>query len=732
MKIHLTVILLLCLLVWRSAASQDSSPIKIPTDRLLFHDNVNRQQSRLLNKDGVVDISADAFTNLNVTESLLNGVNTLQEKIETDTALSNNAKKKYLRSLEAMLRGFNDNWSRPDFSPSLAPALVQAFSECMALDRNNESILPVIAKNEYGTGKILVECFLLPSENPGIAASRIELIRKYCALHPDDVLHTLTFNPNIYFADSLISVVARRDIRKFYDYAAVHNLLGSRIRRHPDTLVKVIARMANSRSGQIYFPFIDNLLRGTMTFEDIDNVKANDVALYRLMVKTRIEYCARMLPPYRDTAMGMKMLTYNISRKAKEYFISAINALHSVNDENVRFRRLDGLTPQELYYLAVLGEDEIYTSSFVKGVYPRIFQRMLTPRGDSLIISVKGDYFRKFIKMCAGYNTLNHFLASMDKDNANLLMKAFIIGLERTQGMEEAVDVADSYSSIIDKNPGLAAFVLGEARRNYDKNLENENRRGAVIYRLLKILFESADTAGKTDLSKELGIPPVYSVDYNSLKDDSGRVVMQAFFYGDEDKDGQHSFTSFMSMFRNRADWKVTENKEWVSIAARKGHPLMIFANRPLFGENDPEEHAINNLSDYLFDRKIKPTIYIHRGHSFHVKSTLRRIMPSARIVVLGSCGGYNNINDVLTISGDAHIISSKQTGTMHINEPIIQSLNACLTSGKNIDWIAMWKELGARFNSGDAREKFDDYIPPYKNLGAIFIKAYNRSMAAE
>ncbi len=39
--------------------------------------------------------------------------------------------------------------------------------------------------------------------------------------------------------------------------------------------------------------------------------------------------------------------------------------------------------------------------------------------------------------------------------------------------------------------------------------------------------------------------------------------------------------------------------------------------------------------------------------------------MPAtARIVVLGSCGGYNNLSEVLKISEDAHIISSKQVGT--------------------------------------------------------------------
>jgi hypothetical protein len=48
---------------------------------------------------------------------------------------------------------------------------------------------------------------------------------------------------------------------------------------------------------------------------------------------------------------------------------------------------------------------------------------------------------------------------------------------------------------------------------------------------------------------------------------------------------------------------------------------------------------------------------------------------------------------------------------------------------GHNIDWISMWRELKKKFATGDAKEMFDDYIPPYKNLGAIFIKAYRKSM---
>jgi hypothetical protein len=205
--------------------------------------------------------------------------------------------------------------------------------------------------------------------------------------------------------------------------------------------------------------------------------------------------------------------------------------------------------------------------------------------------------------------------------------------------------------------------------------------------------------------------------------------VQQVFFYGDEDKDGQHSYESFMKMFTNRKEWKVESNDEWTSITSLKGKPVVILANKPLLGPDDPDAKAQAELKDYMFAKNLKPTIVIHRGHSYHLPSTLKQLAPTAKIVVLGSCGGYNNLNEVLTVCEDAHIISSKQVGTRTVNEPILQAINQNLLAGSNIDWVSLWSDLGTKFKDKASREKFDDYIPPYKNLGAIFIKAYRKSM---
>ncbi|HEY0679019.1 MAG TPA: hypothetical protein VGD17_12080 [Chitinophagaceae bacterium] len=733
MRLFLLAFLLLPLILAAQTNAQPYVyPFTVARDRMLWHDNVDKEQRKLVNSSGNVQLSRDESINLQIEDAFIRKLDQFQEKLELDSTFTNNDKKKYLKSLELMLRGFNQSWNKKDHSPSHAPAVLKAFMEAMQLDYAGKSIQPVIESYPYGVGKIIVECFMYPSPNSGVEPSRIVLIGKYLELHPDETFAVLSRNPELPFVDSMIAVAGHANPRKLYDYAAGSNRLSNRIRNHKDDLVKTVSRMANSRSGQLYFPFLDNIMKGNIRFEDVDNVKENEREYYRLLVRTRVDYARRVLPPVKDTAWEMSALTDMLARKAKDHFIREINGLHAVEDENVRFRKLDGLSPQELYYLIVLGEDEIYTSSYL-GVYKRIFQRISSGAGDSLLMSVNGDYFRKFIKMAAGYNTLNDFLGRMSKENANTLMKAFIIGLERTNGLEDAVDVADSYSSIMDKSPALASLVLQEVNWNYRKNVSDNNQRGTVIYKLLKTLFESTDSTKKIDLSAVLGIPPVYTVDYKSLCDDSGRVIQQVFFYGDEDKDGQLSYANFMGMFRGKPEWKITENSDWVTITAAKGKPVVIFANKPLYGADDPDARAQAKLNEYMQERKLKPTVVIHRGHSYHLKYTLNQLAPSAKIVVLGSCGGYNNLNDVLTISEDAHIISSKQVGTKTVNEPILQAINSTVVNGRSIDWISMWRDLGTRFqNETAAKEKFDDYIPPYKNLGAIFIKAYRKAMETD
>jgi hypothetical protein len=66
--------------------------------------------------------------------------------------------------------------------------------------------------------------------------------------------------------------------------------------------------------------------------------------------------------------------------------------------------------------------------------------------------------------------------------------------------------------------------------------------------------------------------------------------------------------------------------------------------------------------------------------------------------------------------------------GKTAVNQPFFNLLMEKARNGNNIDWIPFWEELEKKVKV----EGFEDYIPPYKNLGAIFIKAYTKAMGDE
>jgi len=710
-----------------------SDTSNVPLSRQVFHDKIKAEQKRADKADGKLDgiIKASNIddVNMEITDAVMRRINVLRNDIEKDTALStNNDKIRYLRFVESLLKSFNADWRSHKFSPVLAPVLVNNFSAMVKANIKGESITGLIEQVPYEVGIINAEIF---KENEGYKESKKILFLKFCELYPDKILSNIAPYVNESFADSLVVVAFNNNPTQLYSFAQATTTPQSKlIKRNTDNRIKTVVQLSKLKDALFYFPFLDDLISGKQKLEDIAKLiengkqKYDSVGYYKLLVKTQIIYYNRLV--HRDTPvamLGVDGLTDMLKRKAIQHFITPINDLHEVDNPAIRFKAINPLNPQELYYMMVLGENEIFTSSY-KNSFDRMMQRLgPAPRGDSLLMSVNFDHFKKFIKMAAGYNRLDTFLRTM-KNTSETLMKAFVSNLENTGTLEDAVDVADSYGSI--KNHDLLNSMLRYVSDNETRCKKNDNQRGQKLYSLLKIIFLSADSVNHIDLSKEIGIPPIYTIDYNAVADDSGRVIQQVFFYGD--KDGKDSYNSFLSSFP-KTEWQLTQTKEWTEIKSLKGKPIWIYANLPLDNATDKDADAQKDLIDYLEAHNLRPGVVIHRGHSYHLPYTIEQLPESAKIIMLGSCGGYKNLKQILDYAPDAHIISTKQIGARDINKPIIEAINNTLRNGKNIDWREMWNELENNFSKGprDKKDLFDDYIPPQKNLGALFIKAYNR-----
>lgn len=683
---------------------------QVPLMRQMYHDKIDKLQADILKINKI---------NANVVKD---GVDNMQIDIEVNASLDNNNKITYLRGLEDVLNSFDKGYRSKIVKADDAASIVNAYREAMQLQKTNKSILPVVQKNNLETGNILITAFPF-TKNEGIPAAKDILIYKAIERKPENALMILTKNPNVSFADSIIQWYAYNNPDELYNYVPVNNALSKRIAKQTDARTMAIVRMANTPQGRLYYPFLDDLTAGRTTFNAIDSALAdidneNSDAYYKFLVKTQINNAGRMAKG--DTSSSAKNIESRLAIEATKRYINVINELHNSPDK-IRFKRIETLTPQELYFLAIFGDETMYTSSYVRGIYKYTFDKMKVKSGDSLLASVNEDHFKKWIRIAAAYNTLDEFLRSMDTTTSRNLMIRFVNGLDKTGTLEDAVNVADSYSSISDSK--LQNLILKQVQTNLQQS--SGNQRKTTIYRILNTIFLSRDANNKIDLTAELGIEPIYNIPIAALKDSSGRIIIQQYFYGD--KDGQGTFAGFRKYYTN-ANWKITDREDWVEVSSRKGTPVTLYYNRPFDEKEDLDLKAQGNLNNFLVENNINPTIIIHRGHSYYAKSTIRQLFPSARIVLLGSCGGYNNVHDVLGTCTKAHIISSKQTGYGAINIVLINEIIETVRQGKNIDWQVMWKSLEARLNKND----FADYVPPYKNLGAIFITAYDKVLGHE
>ena len=728
--------LLLCLLVIAVTpvfALQDS--VIVPIYRQLFHDKINDEQIQLDRLDGKIDglirVTHKPEINMAITDVMMRKLDELQNWVELNNRLgTNNQKIRYLTYIENLLRSFKYSWRSKEFNPVYAPLLVETFEQIMKANIDSVNMTPAIIQAPYEVGKILTEIF---TENSGYAESKKQLYLKYSLLHPDKILQSIEPYTNEPFADSLVVKSSEINPTAVYNIAqAPNSKLGALVHRNTNPLVKAIVELSKTPNALLYFPFLDDLLKGKKTVESIKKYVGeggagyDTVGYFKLLVQTEIDYFKRMTSPAKDTPIAMfgaNGLREVLKNKAIKHFVTPINELHDLANINTRMRATDSLSAVDLYFMMVMSENDIYTSSY-KHSYVRFMQRLgKEPRADSLLLTVHFDFFKKFIKMAANFNKLDNFLSYMPAEHSETLMRGFIANLDNTGNLEDAIDVADSYSSITDKK--LQSTILGYVIKNENACIQKNNTKGKTIYGLLKTIFLSADTTNKIDLTSVLGIPSIYEIEHKEIQDDSGRIIQQVYWYGD--KDGKTFFPSFINSFSAK-EWTITSNSEWYEIKSKKGN-VWVFANRPLDNDANLDDSAQIHLNSYLADNNLQPAVVVHRGHSYWLPRTIKRMAGNAKIVMLGSCGGYKNLNDIIDVNPAAHIISTKEIGAGDINRPILNYLNQTFESGSKLVWKNMWASLTKLFAADpntSIRESWEAYIPPYKNLGAIFLKGYN------
>jgi hypothetical protein len=337
--------------------------------------------------------------------------------------------------------------------------------------------------------------------------------------------------------------------------------------------------------------------------------------------------------------------------------------------------------------------------------------------------------------MSAGYSTLGAFLKTMTAEKKTELMKKFVSGLEngKEDDLEDAVDVADAFASIDDT--AISDFLMAEVLANYERVANERNKKGLIVYGLLSSIFKGMRETNGIISGDAVGIEPVTFVPYDKLTNAEGNVYEQFYFYGDDD--GKASYYNSFKPSMEKEGWKFTVNKQWASLIPTNGKPFFVYANLPLMETEEAADDAQAALNSKLSKEGIVPSIIVHRGHSYHLSSTLERLTSKTRIVIVGSCGGYHNLGTILDASPNAQIVSTKQTGTMLVNDALLKEMHRMILAGEEVNWVKIWQNLDKQFKTANGTpttgyKEFREYIPPFRNLGAIFIKAYRRIANAD
>lgn len=670
------------------------------------------------------DFLMTASINPNIKKSLqrfaVNDVNSLQNNLQFLATAPRDKRIKAIRSLSYFMKELQQQLKEDKINQLNIPEILKAYKQTLndLLDRkNNEAIEKDFKNLNWRNGQLLANAFWEFDEKKQM--TDISAYKRVVET-PEYIFSFLESKPGFYYTDSLIVFMAKNYPEQLLSYLQKNNnAVANSIRNQKNIYVQQLVAFSSNSLASELAPFTVQIAYNELTINDVleKRKKVNDY--FQLLVNTAMSN--EQKKQQGDNSDFETALMNALSKKSLDFYVTKINDLHSSTDA-ARFQSVQTLRPQDLYYIIVSADEEMYTSTYL-GLYKRLLGHFKDQAADSVLSLVHNDKFRKFMRIAATYNTLSDFLHHMPQENSRQLIHLFIADIENSdeeEAISDAVDIADAFITL-SKDPGFNSYVRQELEDGLQKSKKNNQYQSERLYSILQRVYNLVNNdQSENNLSANYKRLP-----FTSLKDKKGNVSELVIFYGDED--GKSSYGSFMSLFKDKSQWEVSTNDSWVTISSLKGQPIKIYANLPLNTEDEKDIAAQEALVDFLEKESIQPSVLIHRGHSYHLPNTLKYLYPSVKLAILGSCGGYKNMKKIMEINPDVHIIASKQVGSMAVNDPLLRHLNNYLTEGRNIDWVNFWNELNGTFKAESTVSKlFEEYIPPYKNVSSYVIRLYN------
>ena len=645
-------------------------------------------------------------------------VDSIQGAIISDNTTNDAEKEKAIRSLFSFLRVLSNTIYEPKLEMYDIPGAIESYKNILRALLRHKPINDELSEISSWSSQLLAKTFTQYSEYDLLEDVAVY---KRVSSSPEHILPFLENKPAFRFADSLLLTIAAFDPMKMSTYVVKNRpALQNRIRNKKNIYLQQIVSLSGDRNAPELMPFIVQLAENRITREEIIKKRTDVRTYFQFLVDALQE---ELNDPADPSFIFHRALRNGIKEKAFAFYVNQINDQHNAADA-IRFASVKDLRPEDLYYIITSSEDEMYTSSYL-GLYKRLMENFKNGSADSMFTLVNYDNFRTFMRIAANYNTLTDFLNRMPLTRAADLIKLFISGIESdtNTGLEKAMDVADSFTGL-DSAVVISELIKNEIGSNLIRCASGQLHFGSRLYNILLQVFDLVKQKDPTNkLWNFLG--NYETLDGKALQNKNGEIVELVLFYGDED--GTSSFNNFLGLFKDTSKWQTSKNEYWVNIRSRSEQPISIYANLPLDYKQELDLQAQDELAKFLNQQAIEPSVVIHRGHSYHMDKTLKKLKPSVKLAILGSCGGNKNIVNVATISPDAQIIVSKKTGSKLINDPMIAGINENLQNKGKLNWTEIWQQLSDQFSKDEFRlNLFNEYIPPARNVSLFVLKLFN------
>ena len=511
------------------------------------------------------------------------------------------------------------------------------------------------------------------------------------------------------FRDTLLYFLANEQPETLTKRLAAHDSLVTALVNNSNNMtVRAVARTQQDVYYDKTLPFALAIQDNRTTAADVQKLTTDPEAYYKAFVD---EVIRLHTDKSFETKSYLKGPVIALNKTlANKFYISEVNELHESPD-NVRFKILNNRSPRELYFLLVGGTGELYTSSFLY-IYRKFIKDAEKTGLDNFFRDIDYYQFDQFITNISGYGLVGDLAQHMNEESlahqlGNMIGRISSSQLTDNEVILQAMTLSDVLYSLRDH-----AVIRDQLIKQIDNLKSPKLAYDALLQRLyagLKGILQDSNQYSS------VGNYDVLAVD--RLKKNNS-IVQACFFYDDED--GTNSFANSTATYTANT-WEKKDQGHYIVFVSKSGNNMRVYMNKPntSVGCDTAQDEMLRDIRRDGYE----PTSYIHRGHSYYLFQSLRKMTPSAQFVFLGSCGGYNEVLELFRMNPDVNIIATRNIGSSQINDPMLQQINSNFVNNKDIVWDDLWKSFDAKFQSKTARDLFSSYIAPNKYIGIKYIR---------